>query len=75
MIFHKAWLPQEQILAMPEVSVFLSHCGWSSITEAISTETSIICCPTFGDQIYNAELIHAKKVGIQVYDPKAIRSR
>ena len=47
----------------------MTHCGWNSITEAISKETPMICIPALGDQLYNAELIHEKKVGIQVYDP------
>jgi UDP:flavonoid glycosyltransferase YjiC (YdhE family) len=31
LIYQRDWLPQETILSLPEVSVFLTHCGWSSI--------------------------------------------
>ena len=37
--------------------------------EAVSSETPLICWPALGDQVYNAELVHAKQIGIQVYQP------
>jgi UDP:flavonoid glycosyltransferase YjiC (YdhE family) len=69
LIYHKQWLPQEDILALPEVCAFVSHCGWGSTTEAVMNETPLICVPGFGDQIYNAELVHAKELGVQIYSP------
>jgi UDP:flavonoid glycosyltransferase YjiC (YdhE family) len=68
-IYSRPWLPQETIMAMPEVRCFITHCGWGSTTEAVINEKPMVCIPGFTDQIDNATLIEEKGMGIKVYSP------
>jgi hypothetical protein len=41
-----SWFPQDQVLARQSVvSVFLTHCGWNSMMETISSGVPITCWP------------------------------
>ena len=46
----------------------MTHCGWGSITEAITSKTPLICIPVFGDQPNNARTVAKKNIGVQIYD-------
>ena len=48
-----SWCPQEQVLCHPSIGVFLTHCGWNSMLEAISGGVPVICWPFFADQQTN----------------------
>lgn len=50
----------------------MTHCGWGSITEAITSKTPLICMPVFSDQPNNARTVAKKKIGIQIYDTKNV---
>ncbi|KAL7748161.1 hypothetical protein RI367_006518 [Sorochytrium milnesiophthora] len=64
-----SWAPQVDVLAHPATTGFLSHCGWNSITEAISNDMPIIAWPLFGDQHPNAGAIALPEVQIAVVIP------
>ncbi|WCJ29740.1 UDP-Glycosyltransferase superfamily protein [Euphorbia peplus] len=51
--FIGSWCPQEQVLNHPSTGVFLSHCGWNSIVETISSGIPMICWPFFGEHFVN----------------------
>ncbi|XP_062153406.1 UDP-glycosyltransferase 83A1-like [Alnus glutinosa] len=59
------WAPQTKVLAHPAVACFISHCGWSSITEAISNGVPFLCWPLFLDQFLDKSYICEEwKVGL-----------
>lgn len=49
------WLPQNAILAHPNVKLFISHCGAFGTHEAINYGVPIMGMPFFGDQRRNIE--------------------
>ncbi|KAG7021027.1 hypothetical protein SDJN02_17715, partial [Cucurbita argyrosperma subsp. argyrosperma] len=48
------WAPQTRVLAHPSVRVFIAHCGWNSVLEAIMAGVPMICRPFVGDNALNA---------------------
>lgn len=52
----KTWLPQVDILAHPNVKLFISHCGLGGIVESQWLGVPILGFPMFGDQMMNADL-------------------
>lgn len=60
------WLPQEDILAHPNTLLFISHCGFGSITEAKYHRVPIIAIPVFGDQSKNAAQVVEEGWGVQI---------
>ena len=46
----------------------MTHCGWGSITEAITSKTPLICMPLYSDQPDNARTVAKKNIGVQIYD-------
>nr|AEB61487.1 UDP-glucosyltransferase [Lamium galeobdolon] len=62
-----SWAPQLQVLAHDSVGVFVSHCGWNSIIESISSGVPMICRPFFGDQKLNSRMIQDSwKIGLRI---------
>ncbi|XP_028783082.1 UDP-glucose flavonoid 3-O-glucosyltransferase 7-like [Neltuma alba] len=51
------WAPQELILNHPATGGFLTHCGWTTVTEAVSAGVPMMTWPVFVEQFYNEKLI------------------
>ncbi|PWA69034.1 Cyanidin-3-O-glucoside 2-O-glucuronosyltransferase [Artemisia annua] len=60
------WAPQAQILSHASIGGFVSHCGWGSLMESIRYGIPIIAMPMQYDQPYNARLVEAIGVGVDV---------
>ncbi|KAI5314750.1 hypothetical protein L3X38_043926 [Prunus dulcis] len=51
------WSPQEQVLGHTSVACFLTHCGWNSSVEALTSGVPVVTFPQWGDQVTNAKFL------------------
>ncbi|CAI9097703.1 OLC1v1034175C3 [Oldenlandia corymbosa var. corymbosa] len=63
---YTSWAPQLQILNHESVGGFFTHCGWSSIVEALQFGKPMILFPFAGDQPLNSRMLEEKKLGFPV---------
>ncbi|KAK9891307.1 hypothetical protein WA026_013614 [Henosepilachna vigintioctopunctata] len=49
------WLPQNDVLAHPNIKLFISHCGRGGLTEAVTHGVPILGIPFFADQNENVD--------------------
>ncbi|XP_018334028.1 UDP-glucuronosyltransferase 2B31-like isoform X2 [Agrilus planipennis] len=62
----RKWLPQQDVLAHPNVKAFISHGGLLGSTEAAFSGVPIIGIPIFGDQKMNVAKLVTKGTTIHV---------
>ncbi|KAI3732842.1 hypothetical protein L1987_64051 [Smallanthus sonchifolius] len=48
-----SWCPQQKVLNHPSIGWFLTHSGWNSTLESISSGVPMICWPFFAEQHTN----------------------
>lgn len=61
------WSPQEQVLSHPSVACFLTHCGWNSSVEAMTSGVPVLAFPQWGDQPTNTKfLVDVFGVGLRL---------
>ncbi|CAL4947556.1 unnamed protein product [Urochloa decumbens] len=49
----KSWAPQREVLAHAAVGGFVTHCGWSSVLEAIMGGVPMLAWPMYAEQRMN----------------------
>lgn len=54
-IFIGKWLPQDDILAHPNIKLFISHCGLGGMVESKYHGVPVLAIPIFADQFNNAK--------------------
>ncbi|KAJ9601569.1 hypothetical protein L9F63_000312, partial [Diploptera punctata] len=59
------WLPQSDILAHPNIKLFITHGGLLSIIEAIDRGVPVIGIPIFGDQKLN--IVKTERAGLGIH--------
>lgn len=62
----EGWAPQAKILGHSSTGGFVSHCGWSSVTESLSYGVPVIAIPMNFDQPLNARLMVELGAGLEV---------
>ncbi|CAM6031429.1 unnamed protein product, partial [Sphagnum compactum] len=60
------WLDQKAVLGQPKLRAFITHCGLNSMNEAAVSGVPMVGIPLFGDQLFNAAVMHHKRVGVYV---------
>lgn len=61
------WSPQQEVLAHPSVVCFMTHCGWNSTLEALTSGVPVLVFPQWGDQVTDAKyLVDEFRVGIRM---------
>ncbi|GFP87756.1 zeatin o-glucosyltransferase [Phtheirospermum japonicum] len=63
------WAPQLEVLGHSATGGFMSHCGWNSCMESISTGVPMATWPMHSDQPMNAALVKkGLRIGVEVKD-------
>ncbi|KAI5682840.1 hypothetical protein M9H77_04068 [Catharanthus roseus] len=71
-IIVRDWAPQLEILGHPSTGGFMSHCGWNSCIESITTGVPIAGWPMHSDQPLNAILVKSVlRIGLIVREWEA----
>ncbi|XP_004524829.1 UDP-glucuronosyltransferase 1-6 [Ceratitis capitata] len=65
-ILYEKWLPQDDILAHPNLKLFITHAGKGGMAEAIYHGVPMIAMPIFAEQPTNAAKIVSSGYGLEV---------
>ncbi|EDW97151.1 uncharacterized protein Dyak_GE26220 [Drosophila yakuba] len=65
-ILYSKWLPQDDILAHPNIKLFINHAGKGGITEAQYHGKPMLSLPIFADQPGNADAMVKKGFGLSM---------
>jgi glucuronosyltransferase len=65
-IMIKSWIPQRDILAHPNVKLFLTHGGLLGTTEALYEGIPVLGIPIYGDQRMNMARAVSKGYGLEI---------
>ncbi|XP_041378128.1 UDP-glucuronosyltransferase 2B15-like [Gigantopelta aegis] len=57
------WLPQNDVLAHPNIRLFVSHCGKNGFFESLYHSVPIICTPLNGDAFQTAIKVKHHRIG------------
>ncbi|XP_072388406.1 UDP-glycosyltransferase UGT5-like [Diabrotica undecimpunctata] len=60
------WFPQMDLLAHPNVKLFITHGGILSLTETVYNGVPVLVVPIFGDQAMNAQNVVLDKYGLTI---------
>ncbi|KAI7728495.1 hypothetical protein M8C21_016542 [Ambrosia artemisiifolia] len=65
----KGWVPQVLILDHKSVCGFLTHCGWNSLFEGVSSGVAMVAWSVMAKQFYNAKLVtDVLQIGVSIGD-------
>ncbi|XP_060805983.1 UDP-glucosyltransferase 2 [Amyelois transitella] len=65
-VYLARWAPQLNILAHPNLKIFITHSGRMSLTEAVHYGVPVIGIPMYADQFLNIKACVKKHVGLEV---------
>ncbi|XP_075158859.1 UDP-glycosyltransferase UGT5-like [Haematobia irritans] len=65
-IIYKSWLPQDDILAHPNVKLFITHGGQGSVVESQYHGIPMVGIPFFGDQHSNMAKVEKSGFGLSL---------
>ncbi|KAK1402491.1 gallate 1-beta-glucosyltransferase-like [Heracleum sosnowskyi] len=61
------WCSQKEVLEHPSVACYVTHCGWNSSLEAITSGVPMVAFPAWGDQVTNAKfVVDVFEVGVRL---------